>query len=270
MSENSLEIRNKFINKINNKIKDLNENITLLSKVDNKIFKNTNSQYGGNNQFQMIKNINRQSGGRSTEELNTTILELYSKLTKQVNLSDVAEKLSKIKKDVEKLHETIGFLNASFKPEDTLEIDGIFKELAGMDTTTLLDEKDFEVIEFIKKEYKENKNYTNIYNQDHPTNIDRLVDASKIDVRANLANRFTPAHYTFILKNEDERVYKRTLRTAGSIVKSAATATATALKAPATALKAPATDLNAPATDLNAPASPTPLPPTPSAKKVST
>jgi spore coat protein CotH len=63
MSENSLELRNKFITKINNKIKDLNDNIALLAKVDNKIFKNSNSQFGGGNQFDRIKNINRQRGG---------------------------------------------------------------------------------------------------------------------------------------------------------------------------------------------------------------
>ena len=209
MSENSLEIRNKFINKINNKIKDLNDNITLLSKVDNKIFKNTNSQYGGNNQFQMIKNINRQSGGATPDEVNKSLIELYTKATQKVNLGDVAEQLSKIKKDVEKLHTTIDFLNASFKPEDTSQIDGLLKELSAMDTTNLLDEIDFKVIDYIKKEYTDDKDaYLLKYNKTHSDNINLLITNSKLTPapKPNLATRLTEEQYKFILANEDKRL----------------------------------------------------------------
>ena len=206
MSENSLEIRNKFINKINNKIKDLNENITLLSKVDNKIFKNTNSQYGGNNQFQMIKNINRQSGGATPEEVNKSLIELYTKATQKVNLGDVAKQLTKIKEDVEKLHTTIAFLNASFKPEDTKEIDGLLKELSAMDTTNLLDDVDFKVIDYLKEEYNKGKDaYLLRYNNTHPENITQLITNSKLQPKDNLATRFTKEQYKFILENEDNR-----------------------------------------------------------------
>lgn len=207
MSENSLEIRNKFINKINNKIKDLNDNITLLSKVDNKIFKNTNSQYGGNNQFQMIKNINRQSGGATPEEVNKSLIELYTKATQKVNLGDVADQLTKIKKDVEKLHTTIGFLNASFKPEDTSQIDGLLKELSAMDTTNLLDEIDFKVIDYLKEEYNKDKTrYLSTYNKTHPENITQLITNSNLTPKDNLATRLTEEQYKFILTNEDKRL----------------------------------------------------------------
>jgi hypothetical protein len=207
MSENSLEIRNKFINKINNKIKDLNDNITLLSKVDNKIFKNTNSQYGGNNQFQMIKNINRQSGGATPAEVNKSLIELYTKATQKVNLGDVAEQLTKIKKDVEKLHNTIGFLNTTFKEEDTSVIDGILKELSAMDTTNLLDEIDFKVIDYLKQEYNKDKDkYLSIYSKSHSENIDLLIINSNLKPKPKLPTRLTEEQYKLILANEDKRL----------------------------------------------------------------
>lgn len=47
MSENSLKIRRKFLNKLGTKIDDLNENFILLSHVDKKIFKKMADQRGG-------------------------------------------------------------------------------------------------------------------------------------------------------------------------------------------------------------------------------
>jgi len=49
MIEKNLKTRNKFINKIIIKIKNLNNNISLLLKVDKKILKNIINQYGGGN-----------------------------------------------------------------------------------------------------------------------------------------------------------------------------------------------------------------------------
>ena len=48
MLENSLKIRGKFINKLVDKLEDLNNDLILLGKLDNKIYKKNNSQKGGN------------------------------------------------------------------------------------------------------------------------------------------------------------------------------------------------------------------------------
>ena len=100
MSENSLELRNKFINKINNKIKDLNDNIALLAKVDNKIFKNSNSQFGGANQFDRIKNINRQRGGVSGQQNTENVILLAA------NVDTIKEMMDEIAKSQEALENT--------------------------------------------------------------------------------------------------------------------------------------------------------------------
>jgi hypothetical protein len=47
MSEKNLKIRNKFVDKIINKIEKINDDIKLLSKVDKKLFKNENNLIGG-------------------------------------------------------------------------------------------------------------------------------------------------------------------------------------------------------------------------------
>ena len=48
MLENSLKIRGKFINKLVDKLEDLNNDLILLGKLDKKIYKKNNSQKGGN------------------------------------------------------------------------------------------------------------------------------------------------------------------------------------------------------------------------------
>ena len=48
MLENSLKIRGKFINKLVDKLEDLNSDLILLGKLDKKIYKKNNSQKGGN------------------------------------------------------------------------------------------------------------------------------------------------------------------------------------------------------------------------------
>jgi hypothetical protein len=47
MSENSFKIREKFINKLVDKLEDFNSDLILLAKVDKKIYKKNNSQKGG-------------------------------------------------------------------------------------------------------------------------------------------------------------------------------------------------------------------------------
>jgi hypothetical protein len=54
MIEKNLKTRNKFINKLHIKIEDLNNNVSLLSKLDKKIFKNIINQKGGTNIIQSI------------------------------------------------------------------------------------------------------------------------------------------------------------------------------------------------------------------------
>ena len=48
MLENSLKIRGKFINKLVDKLEDLNSDLILIGKLDKKIYKKNNSQKGGN------------------------------------------------------------------------------------------------------------------------------------------------------------------------------------------------------------------------------
>ena len=55
MSEKNLEIHYKLINKLLIKIKNLNNELILLSKVDKKIFENTINQKGGTS---IVNNIN--------------------------------------------------------------------------------------------------------------------------------------------------------------------------------------------------------------------
>ena len=63
MSENSLKIRNKFVNRVVNKLNVLKDDLELLYKVDKKIsrkiFKNTNNQTGGNGIEEASDNVKR-------------------------------------------------------------------------------------------------------------------------------------------------------------------------------------------------------------------
>jgi hypothetical protein len=60
MSENSLKIRRKFLNKLGTKIDDLNENFILLSHVDKKIFKKMADQ--------RVEMVTKQRGGMFTNQ----------------------------------------------------------------------------------------------------------------------------------------------------------------------------------------------------------
>ena len=123
MSENSLELRNKFITKINKKIKDLNDNIALLAKVDNKIFKNSNSQFGGGNDFNRIKNINRHHGGAP----NDTNKALVKIMTSSLKAQKAIELLKQVQHNLTNMHEVVDTISKQI-PEE-LDITDITKEI---------------------------------------------------------------------------------------------------------------------------------------------
>jgi hypothetical protein len=167
MSENSLEIRNKFINKINNKIKDLNENITLLAKVDNKIFKN--SQYGGN--------INRQTGGDDSEKMNKAIMEMRRKSKVQPDLQKIEKHLDDIKIKFTMLYSTIDDLNKRFINTTTKEqLANMMKnfEEVSSNTTKTLSMNDLDIIELLQVEYKKNPNDPK-YKEDYEKMINQFI-----------------------------------------------------------------------------------------------
>ena len=107
MSENSLELRNKFINKINNKIKDLNDNIALLAKVDNKIFKNSNSQFGGGNDFNRIKNINSHHGG-AAKDTNQALVKIMQSTIKAQKAIDL---LKQVQQNLTNMHQVVNTIS---------------------------------------------------------------------------------------------------------------------------------------------------------------
>ena len=94
MSENSLKIRGKFINKLATKIEDLNDNFILLSKVDKKIFKKINNQ--------MSENMNNQRGGASNPANNAILAALKKAQEMKAQQESLASSLTKLE-DIEKV-----------------------------------------------------------------------------------------------------------------------------------------------------------------------
>ena len=94
MSENSLKIRGKFINKLATKIEDLNDNFILLSKVDKKIFKKINNQ--------MSETINNQRGGASNPANNAILAALKKAQEMKAQQESLASSLTKLE-DIEKV-----------------------------------------------------------------------------------------------------------------------------------------------------------------------
>jgi len=157
MSENSLELRNKFITKINNKIKDLNDNIALLAKVDNKIFKNSNSQFGGGNQFDRIKNINRQRGGAIGDGVPLTGSENAENIVDlAINMEMVENLIQVIGETQESLEHTYKSLAKLAKMSDMNVIKEHIERLAAMKIKNQLKSEEFLLItalrDIIKKE----------------------------------------------------------------------------------------------------------------------
>jgi hypothetical protein len=88
MSENSLKIRGKFINKLATKIEDLNDNFILLSKVDKKIFKKMNNQIG--------EKINNQRGGDPNPANNAILAALKKVQEMKAQQQSLASSLTKL------------------------------------------------------------------------------------------------------------------------------------------------------------------------------
>jgi len=211
MSENSLEIRNKFINKINNKIKDLNENITLLAKVDNKIFKN--SQYGGN--------INRQTGGDDDDDPGVNANKKLAKLMKNVgvqpDLKEISSYIDNIKDKLSKLYKTIDALEKAFGTNTNKKyLDVIMKNIeeakeAGDNDPGVLGGVDFTILDFMRKEYRVDPNNFKLkYNGDNYKEIINKIikDALSRNVIAdspldNLHLRYTEDTYAEELQEID-------------------------------------------------------------------
>lgn len=100
MSENSLKCRNKFVNKVVDKLNGLKNDIELLYKVDKKISR------------KIFKNINNQSGGTGDEVIikaNQAQIELLKKeaeLQEKTNayISDQQEKLNRHMQAMQDIH----------------------------------------------------------------------------------------------------------------------------------------------------------------------
>ena len=92
MLENSLKIRGKFINKLVDKLEDLNSDLILLGKLDKKIYKKNNSQKGGNTanitQLQLTTYMKEQE-----------LKEEQQKLTEAIkSTGNIGEKITKMNK----------------------------------------------------------------------------------------------------------------------------------------------------------------------------
>lgn len=158
MLENDLKIRNQFASKIINKVKKINDDIKLLSKVDNQLLKNINKK-GGN-----IENFHINKIGGSPPSLdNERQIKFVNNQLRFKQLVELKDKLTQLKKDndannsknsttaaansesIDQLKEIIIRLEVFIKAFDTLndmlsefevpELDKIdFKELDKIDT----------------------------------------------------------------------------------------------------------------------------------------
>ena len=177
MSENSLKIRGKFINKLATKIEDLNDNFILLSQVDKKIFKKMNNQ--------MSEKINNQRGGDSKAANNAILSALkksqemkaqQEKLTLSLNkldniqgvIKDFSTTFNNIKNIIDSI--TLGDLNEA-------KIDQI-NDLADSDKNTLNDLNIRDLQELLNAK----KTYTSydVFRTDEtvPPNLKEKIDPS--------------------------------------------------------------------------------------------
>ena len=94
MLENDLKIRNQFASKIINKVKKINDDIKLLSKVDKQLLKNINKKGGDIENF----NINKIGGSPTDDERQILFAQNQLKIQK---LEGLKSKFTKIKADKE-------------------------------------------------------------------------------------------------------------------------------------------------------------------------
>ena len=118
MSENSLKIRSKFINKISNKLSKLNEDLELLAKVDRKIFRNKRIQSGGADP--VIINDVQKVAIKKLLEIRQAQAQIDEVTKKATNLTDqitqINDALTSIRTTVDKIGITVpvGLSNAVF------------------------------------------------------------------------------------------------------------------------------------------------------------
>jgi sugar-specific transcriptional regulator TrmB len=111
MSENSLKIRRKFLNKLGTKIDDLNENFILLSHVDKKIFKKMADQ--------RVEMFTKQRGGMFTKQRGGTLSEAKQAaleiLKVKKELKKQEDEVTKTYKKIEQFESTIESYKKSFE-----------------------------------------------------------------------------------------------------------------------------------------------------------
>ena len=97
MLENDLNMRNQFASKIIDKVKKINDDIKLLSKVDKQLLKNINKKGGNIENF----HINKIGGGPALTDTDRQlkIAQTQLKLQEMAKLKDKLEKIKKAKED---------------------------------------------------------------------------------------------------------------------------------------------------------------------------
>jgi len=116
MLENSLKIREKYINKIKTKVNSLSDSIHLLEKVDRQLIK-TQLQIGGAKLNSLMKSYNDlQSGGANvTPSANKSVSPIDFKAIQESALQKKTEILLKTK-DIQQLNDNIKKLSEGFRP----------------------------------------------------------------------------------------------------------------------------------------------------------
>jgi len=113
MLENSLKIREKYVNKIKAKVDSLNESISLLEKVDKQLMREQ-VQMGGARLEQMINSYNNiQAGGAAPGGPSTSAIDF--KAVQESALRKKAEILLQ-RKSIDELNKNIAKLSEGFKP----------------------------------------------------------------------------------------------------------------------------------------------------------
>jgi hypothetical protein len=155
MLENDLQIRTKFINKFITKIKDLNDNFILLSKVDKKILKKMNNQIG--------REINNQIGG----DANSVILVA---LKKQQEMKEHQKKITESLNELQNIEAEINNFNTTFdnikNTIDTIQL-GDFNNLENFETFETLNNNTLKQsdIDLLKNLLDEDKYYDMTFDQ---------------------------------------------------------------------------------------------------------
>ena len=108
MSENSFKIREKFINKLVDKLEDLNSDLILLAKVDKKIYKKNNSQKGGAKVDTMPLEITAYTKGYELQDQQKKIKEAIDKAgTLTAQIAQINKVLEDIKSQIDGFNVTI-------------------------------------------------------------------------------------------------------------------------------------------------------------------